>query len=205
MANRCYLYASDRAPSLEHPLRDEEFVEIAEWGWYMPIAFELLASANPAPCPSTQFEGPDAVALTSDYDTGVSRLLRYLGRIDSSDAVLLRNKAAVFFASPARRRRYFLLEPEEVMDNYGGDSMRDVTARLFARLRDAEAAAEAVRASLRFWSPPPRSARHDPRSLLARLFGKPSQPASPDRPPAHLTALGLGNWSDELYYPTAAG
>jgi hypothetical protein len=134
MANRCsvYLLENDPNESAEGLAQD-----LGEWGWSIPWSFQLLASANPRPCPSRiwKTEEDQLIAITADFDAGRRRLAEFLKALPTSeaggvfDAEKLAEKIAATEAhlkGRDARFRFVLLEAAEILEmGLGGDDEED--------------------------------------------------------------------------------
>ncbi len=184
MANRSYLYAANHIPSRNTSNADNRLVGISEWNYDVPIAFKLLLSQGTQKCTSSIWTVPEEAAIAGDYELGVARLMAYLERINDPAVLPLKEEARQFLTAPENKRRYFVLECGELFDMI--DSPWDVqTDLLLNEIRRVAEAEESARVN----APLP--------GFLGRLFGAKRSHAIP---PVKVESLGLGNWSNILYF-----
>jgi hypothetical protein len=193
MANRCYLYSTNFIPgaaATEH----RRAVGIAEFAYDIPLVFKLLLSGNPRPCSSLIFEGTDEIALVGDYEPGLARMLQFLDDVRHPAVPSLREEAQEFLESEENRNSYFVLEGGEVFA-MTAESLIKENQKLLAELVDLEprivkAIAE-IEARIQEETHPP--------GFLARLFGA-RTPVRKDDSSDLVYRLGLGNWTNVLFY-----
>lgn len=193
MANRSYLYASDVLPPQNAPVSDKmPYRSISEWNYDIPICFKLLLSCNPEARRSAIWNTEDPIAFVADYEAGLAALKDFLGQIDFPGAHPLINEALAFLEKSENRRRHFVLEAGEIFD-LKNEPMATQSAKLLRELQGAQEQATALLVSLRQVPPPTTT------SWLSRLLGgkKPAPAADPLMP---IYKLGLGNWSNILYF-----
>ncbi|KAF0808544.1 hypothetical protein A6D6_00253 [Alcanivorax xiamenensis] len=187
MANRSYLYATDRIPARapDHP---KPVVRgLSEWGYAIPLSYRLLVSVDTVMCPSMIWELDDDLALAGDYDKGVTRLCEFLARIDWPEAEALVEETKAFLLAPENRADHVVLEAAEILD-MADQPLAEESRELLAGLADLD---EEMERTLRHLSQVKPSAP----GPLARMLGlKPADPIAPVR------ELGLGNWSNVLYF-----
>jgi len=196
VANRSYLYSTNLIPGSDFKKEEREFIGISEWNYDIPIVFKLLLSGNPIACKSSIWEMPDNIALVGDYEKGVERLKNFLAQISLPEAQPLIREALEFLALNENRKRYFVLECGEIFD-MGNEPIPEQNLQLLENINSIEAEIEVA---LRTLVPLPAE---EPKSqgLLAKLFGKKPAPTSPKADPLMpVYELGLGNWSNILYF-----
>ncbi|MGI9576524.1 hypothetical protein ACRYJU_20760 [Alloalcanivorax xenomutans] len=187
MANRSYLYATDRVPA-RTPDQPKPVVRgLSEWGYAIPLSYRLLVSADTVICPSMIWELDDDVALAGDYDKGVRRLCDFLARIDWPEAAELVQEAEAFLNAPENRADHIVLECGEIFD-LDETPLAQQNRDLFGSLADLD---QEMERTLRHLNQVKPSAP----GPLARMLNL--QPANPLAP---LHELGLGNWSNVLYF-----
>ncbi|MBA4719790.1 MAG: hypothetical protein H2067_01590 [Alcanivorax sp.] len=187
MANRSYLYATDRIPSRAQDQSKPVVRGLSEWAYAIPLSYRLLVSADTVICPSMIWELDDDVALAGDYDKGVKRLRDFLARIDWPEARELVEQAEAFLLAPENRADHVMLEAAEVL-TMGDQPVAESSRALLAGLADLD---EEMERTLRHLNQVKPSAP----GPLARMLGlKPADPLAPVR------ELGLGYWSNVLYF-----
>ena len=196
MANRSYLYSTNVIPGPEVRKAERRFIGISEWNYDIPIIHKLLLSGTPRACSSSIWNNPDEIAIVGDFTEGVDRLRDFLRRIDLPAAQPLAAEALEFLAQDANRNPYFVLEAGEIFD-MGSDPFPEQNARLLDEIRNLEPQIDHALAAL---STRP-AGTEKPRGLLASLFGVKSKPTETLIDPLQsIRALGLGNWSNVLYF-----
>ncbi len=195
MANRSFLYASDRVPTRtgKEPIR---FFGISEYKWDIPVAFKLLLSGNPRPCPSSIWRLKKDIAIVADLEAGTAALERFLVRIDEARTHWLVQETRDCMEAFRQKAPYVVLEAGELFEltDIPIPKQIDVLLRDIQGVESSakyEAAVNAVNVG------PPRKSR-----LLARLVG-----AKLSVNPIHaMYKLGLGEWSDTLsIHPNSGG
>jgi hypothetical protein len=196
LANRSYLYSTNRLPDPSAAKEDRKIVGLSEQGFDIPVVYRLLLSGSPQVCRSVIWEGAGDVAIAGDYEMGVAALKRFLSRITNSAAEPLVRESIEFLEKAENKNSYFLLECAEIFDmqdaNLVGQNA-DLLKQIQVVARSSEKVADELNARLN------RMAK--PASLLARLLGRAADPA-PQREASlqALCSLGLGNWSNDLYF-----
>jgi hypothetical protein len=195
MANRSYLYATNFLPSPgDDRGHQRRIVGISEWKTDIPIVFKMLLSGNPKKCRSLIWNVPEEIALVADYEHGTASLFRFLDRIPRPEIVPLREEASRFLTAENNKSPYFLLECAEIFE-MEDEPLTLQNDRLLAEIQNVDAAAESILASLSLTHQGDRK-----RGFLTRIFGhKAPAPEKKDRGQL-VGALGLGNWSNFLYY-----
>jgi hypothetical protein len=169
-----------------------ETVGLSEWPYAIPLSYAILVSVETAQCPSTIWE--DAIAFVGDYDGGLARLKGFLGKVTAPAAQPLIEETLAFLESDANRRRFILLEVQEIFE------MDDDPEAQVAAFADGLGALDNDIATELAAMPsgPPTAAP----GLFTRLFGQKSAASSP--PDAGVVETveewGLGAWSSHLYY-----
>lgn len=177
MANRSYLYSSNRVPG---PVKDGyeelELASLAEFPYDIPVAYRLLMSANPRVCHSVIWDSEEPIALAAEYDAGLARLAGFLAQIDLPQAQPLIQETLDFLGDPDNKQAFFVLEAGELFA-MGEDGLAQQNLALLAELKDAELHAAQALASLR------------------EVSGQGEEALA-----AELRMMGLGSWSNTLYY-----
>ncbi len=194
MANRSYLYSSNFVPGRDDTIGARRIVGISEWNYDIPIVFKLLVSVNPRRCRSLLFDSPDEIAIVGDFDAGVNRLMQFLDQIGHPAIESLKDEAEEFFASDGNTNDYFLLECGEIfmMDSI---DLGEQAASLFGGIRDIEPDLTKAKAHIEARL---QEEIHPP-GFFARLFGA-TRPVRQENSTELVFTLGLGNWSNTLYY-----
>lgn len=196
MANRSYIYSTNQLPGAEPVGIRNEPIGISEWNYDIPLVFKLLVSGNVAVSKSAIWPDAGAVALVGDYDEGVARLKSFLERIRLPEAQPLVQGAIAFVEAEVNRRKYFLLEPGEILE-MADEPLVEQNYRLRDSITNVDAEVESALAQLTVVAP----AAPEPLGFLARLFGrKPQVPELAVDLSATVRSFGLGNWSNTLYY-----
>ena len=185
MANRSYLYALNGVPAPSVSADALEVTGISEFGYYVPLVYKLLVSSDARACQSLIWSGGEQTAIIGSYAGGVERLRAFLQRIEYPTAAPLVNAAFEFLALERNQRRYFLLEAAETFF-MSDDPLELQNAELLNEIRQLEPTLEPL---------PILADAARPTSWFARLF-----PLSPKALEEPLLELGLGYWSDTLYF-----
>jgi len=197
VANRSYLYSTNVVPGQDADKSKRRIVGISEWNYDIPLVFRLLASGGTRTCRSVIWDNPDEIALLGDYAEGVARLRAFLKQIELPAAQPLIQEALAFLDKESNRNTYFLLECGEIFD-MEETPLAAQNAQLLHGMSNLHAETESILAGMRkLHAEQAKSA-----GLIARLFGaKPPKPADPKTDPLQpLRALGLGYWSNVLYF-----
>lgn len=187
MANRSYLYSCNTVPG--HHAETKHFAGLSEWNYSTPLIYKILLSANPEMCTSSIWDIPEKIAIVGEYEQGVKNLESFLEQIKRDDAQPLLQEALSFLKDEANRNEYFVLECGELYEMSNVDIFLQ-NKELFDEIEDIKSEYEYA-----LWliqRPLPAQSG----GLLSRLFNR-------QKPPSNtldsIHALGLGNWSNELY------
>lgn len=196
MANRSYLYSTNVIPGPSAKASGRKLIGISEWNYDIPIVFKILLSGAPRTCPSSIWDNSEEIALIGDYASGVKNLEDFLSQIHLPEAQPLIAEALEFLHKPESQNQYLVLECGEIFD-MGDAPLLEQNLALLEELNDLAPEMDQALQSLL----PPPVAPPKPVGFLSRLFGRTPEPA----PPAHdvmpsLYGLGLGNWSNTLYF-----
>ena len=201
MANRSYLYSTNIVPVPDAEVQGRKLIGISEYNYDIPIVFKLLLSGNPRTCPSSIWDCNDDIALLGDYDAGLANLEAFLAQIQQPAAQPLIAEALEFLRKPENHNPYFVLECGEIFE-MSDPSPGLQNQKLFQSIQNLEpeikAALQSLDAPAPAPPPPPK-----PAGFLARLFGLAPPPAAPRPAPDPLQTihqLGLGHWSNYLYF-----
>lgn len=186
MANRTYLYTTSVAPQ-ENPTvaRTRGLRGISEWPYAIPLVPRILVSVNPLARQSIIWDDiPDLIAVTAPCGPGIARLEDFLGRIEHPELGAMAGDALRFLRSHTEPDHYFVLECGEIFD-MDDESFAEQGRALMAGLKNIDTEIEATLTRLSPTKP----------NFWRRVF-TPTQ-ESIEEP---LGELGLGFWSDTLYY-----
>lgn len=196
MANRSYLYSTNVIPGSIDEVNDRKMIGIAEWDYEIPIVCKLLLSGNPKTCRSSLWENPEEIALIGDYATGVKKLEEFLSQIALPAAQNSIAETIEFLNRPENKNQYFVLECGEVFD-MDDTPLFEQNLALLEELKNLQPEAERALQSL----VPPSVELSKSAGFFARLFSRTSEPSVPVHDlMKSLDELGLGNWSNILYY-----
>jgi hypothetical protein len=137
-------------------------------------------------------------ASRADYASGVERLKQFLRKIDFPEARPLVEEALQFLAHECSINKYFVLECGEIFD-MNDEPIQDQNAQLLDEIMSLDEEIEQALASL---ETKPVEEEPKPVRWLAKLFGVKPPPVveSHDDPLQPVYDLGLGNWSNILYF-----
>jgi hypothetical protein len=196
MANRSYLYSTNVVPGTDAKRTKHRIVGISEWDYGIPIVYKLLLTGNPRTCRSSIWEVPDHIALVGDYSLGLQRLKQLLKRIGLPAAQSSIDEALVFLEKEDNRKEYFLLECGEIFD-MTAEPMEKQNSTLLEEIKNLDTEIEEVLSGLPLLPVKQPKAR----GLLATLVGvQPSRHDATFDARQVVSRLGLGNWSNNLYY-----
>jgi len=180
LANRSYLYSCNMVPGTDTGAVARKRIGLSEWNWETPLVFRLLLSGNPRVCRSTIWDLEEEIAIVGDYAQGVEKLRGFLARITLPEAQPLIAEALTFLEDEANRQAWIVLESGELYDMEDSD-MAELNLEMLAGIQDVDSEAEAMLTALQPGS----------------QGGPDSAHASAE---AALAELGLGNWSNVLYF-----
>lgn len=189
MANRSYLYATDRLPDGR---ADSSWIGLSEWNYDIPLVYKLLLSGSPQVCLSTIWPDIGNIAIASPYALGLQQLERFLSQIHCDDARPLIQEAVAFLTAQRNRRGYFVLECGEIFAMENLDTVAQCD-ELVGNLCNLE---QEVSEALNLLN----QSCVKPASLLSKLFPRRSLSMDNQTKQRQLDELGLGNWSNTLYY-----
>jgi len=195
MANRSYLYSSNFVPSPNANGAHRRMTGISEWRNDVPVAFKILLSSNARKCRSSIWKVPEEIAIIGDYDPGLDRLLRFLDRIPVPDVVLLKEEARRFLTDAANKNEYFVLECGEIFE-MDDAPLAEQNERLLAIIRHIESVEESALAKL--VTNPPSATKAG--GWFSRTLGHKSMEPKKNSSVDAVNSLGLGNWSNVLYF-----
>ena len=186
MANRSYLYSCDYVP--EGIEQKKALTGISEWNYDIPLVFKLLASGSPKLCKSSIWDMDEKIAIVSSYEEGVANLVSFLDKIDSDMTKSLAEEAKAFLRNEKNSSKYFVLECGEIFDMSG----EDIFSQNEALLKDLKNIDQVVAQVIDALAPKQKS-------FFQRIFSR-TDKASEINPTEVVSSLGLGNWSNILYY-----
>ena len=198
MANRSYLYTTNVIPGPDAKAQGRRLIGVSEFRYDIPIVFKLLVSGGTRPCLSSIWNNQEEIALLGDRASGVEKLAAFLSRVADPAAQPLVAEALEFLGRPENQNPYFVLECGEIFD-MEDRAVFDQNMELLDQIkRGLQPEVEEALQSLR---PPPEEPRPPVGGWWARLLGRGPQPGKPPYDPLPaLHALGLGNWSNHLYF-----
>jgi hypothetical protein len=196
MANRSYLYSTNVIPGPSAKANGRKLIGISEWNYDIPIVFKLLLSGNPKTCLSSIWDNSEEIALIGDYASGVKNLKGFLSKVALPSAQGLVAEAINFLNKPENQNQYFVLECGEIFD-MSEEPLLEQNQKLLEQIRNLQTEVEQALQSL--VTPPVVPPR--PVSFFSKLLGRVSEPKTPKHDPMKpIYALGLGNWSNILYF-----
>lgn len=195
MANRSYLYSTNIVPGPDAKANGRKLIGIAEWNYDIPIVFKLLLTGNPKTCLSSIWTNPQEIALIGDYSVGVKNLEGFLSQINLPEAQGLITEAIEFLNKPENQNQYLVLECGEIFV-MSDESLLEQNLALLEQIKNIQPEIEQTLQSL---APPPVV---PPKlRLVSKIFGRTPEPPSPAQDMMkHVYRLGLGNWSNILYF-----
>ena len=191
MANRSYLYTTDHLPESPEWNEKRNLHSIAEWNYDIPLAFKLLLTGNPLAVKSSIWEIPEKIAIAGEFQSGLNALEEYLARLPC-EAESLVKEAREFLSKPSNERKYFILECGEIFDMEEG-SLEERNLSLLEEING-------LRNYISEIDVPEAHILDVPKQgLIDKLFSrKQEQPKSDPLEPFY--GIGLGNWSNVLYF-----
>ncbi|GHU10393.1 hypothetical protein FACS1894185_1750 [Betaproteobacteria bacterium] len=196
MANRSYLYSTNAIPGPTAKANGRKLIGISEWNYDIPIVFKLLLSGNPKTCLSSIWETPEEIALLGDYASGVKVLEGFLSKVTLPSAQALIAEAIKFLNKPENLNQYFVLECGEIFA-MEDTPLLEQNLELFEQVKNLQPEVDAALQSLL----PPPVEPPKPVGFFSKLLGRTPEPPKPAQVPIEsIYALGLGNWSNILYF-----
>ena len=189
MANRSYLYSTNIKPRMDG--ENCKITGISEFAYEIPIIHRILISCEMEACESSIWERDDKIALIGDYSEGVEALKQFFKAIKNPEAKPLIDEALEFLDKPENINKYFILEAGEIYDyegeDYEGQNLNTLKSIKENLSNEIALALENI------------NTKSD--GLFKKLFGK-KQKTNSD-PLEVYYMLGLGGWSNILYYGEA--
>ena len=195
MANRSYLYSSNLIPKADTKLSERKVIGISEWNYAIPIVFKILVSGYPQACTSLIWKHPDQIALVADYAAGVKNLESFFTKVGCPQAQNLIAEAIAFLHTPENQNQYFVLECGEIFD-MSDSPLATQNSALLEQVNNLEAEIDLALQTLK----PPAVIETKPAGFFTKLFGRAPKLAPTHDPMQAIYALGLGNWSNILYF-----
>ena len=196
MANRSYLYSTNVVPGPNAKANGRKLIGISEWNYDIPIVFKLLLSGSPKTCPSSIWDNQEEMALIGDYRSGVKNLEGVLSRITQPPAQPLIAEALEFLNRPENQNQYFVLECGEIFD-MGETPLQEQNLALLGQVQNLQPEIDVALHSLL----PPPVQPPKPIGFFAKLLGRATEPPTREHDPMKsIYSLGLGNWSNVLYF-----
>jgi hypothetical protein len=196
MANRSYLYSTNVIPGPNAKANNRKLVGIAEWNYDIPIVFKLLLSGKTKTCLSSIWDSPDEIALIGDYASGVNNLENFLSKVAQPSAQKLVAEATDFLNKPENQNQYFILECGEIFE-MGEAPLFEQNLALLEQVKNLQPEVDQALQSL--IPPPPVPPKQV--GFFSTLFGHSREPQNPTQDPMKpIHSLGLGNWSNTLYF-----
>ena len=190
MANRSYMFCCSFLPGVDVPREGAAHITgISEWNYAIPLVARILVSAETRLCGSLIWEKAGEIALAGRYDAGLNRLEHFLARIDHPAVASLRDEALTFLKAQGSVNDYLVLECGEIFE-MSKVPIAEQAAGLLQDMRLLDAEIEQQLALLNTRSKP---------SFWQRIL--PPAQKIVEQP---LRDLGLGYWSNTLYYAPAA-
>lgn len=190
MANRCYLYSCNVIPGENES--EKKLIGISEWDYDVPIVFKLLLSGNTQVCKSSIWDIEEKIAIVGDYDYGVKMLSLFLEEIDGDEAKGLVSEAKSFLNDEANKQNYLVLECGELFEM----NDKDFATQNLELLNEIDNLLDSVCEALSFikyYSKPKK------RNVFQKFFSRKQEREEMTFSEAALF-LGLGNWSNSLYF-----
>lgn len=184
MANRSYLYSTKSIPYADTRADGQYMVGISEWAYAIPLVFKILLSGDPRTCLSSIWNTPEEIALYGDYVTGVRNLEAFLSQVTLPAAQPLIVEALAFLKKPENQNPYFILEGGEIFA-FENIPSEDQNRDLLKQVQNLQPEIDVALQSLQMPTDKAQKRAYNP---IKRL-----------------SALGLGNWSNTLYFDFSQG
>ncbi len=186
MANRSYVFLSQTLPSEAWDAAQRAQLHgVCEHAYAVPLLQRLLVSADSRLISSAIWQQAEPLAIAGRAQAGMERALQFLQQIQHPHIEPFRQEAEHFLRSHIREDDWLILEAAEVLEMQEPPSaaaqVRSMLDHMPALNAECAQAVEKLRPQApNFWQ---------------KIF-KPSQ-ESLEEP---LRELGLGNWSENLYF-----
>ena len=193
MANRSYLYSTNVIPGSAVQKENRRQLGISEWNYDIPLVYKLLLSGQTRACRSSIWESPGEIAALGDYAQGLARLEGFLAEIVHPAARPLVAEALEFLTRDRNHNPYFLLECVEICE-MSNDPVVDQNAGLIDEINNLEPEILHARSVLSALSTKRQNA------FLKLVGAKENSGVHAIDPLEPIRDLGLGNWSNVLYF-----
>ena len=200
MANRSYLYSTNTVPGLDVETEESKLICISECNYGIPVVYKLLLSGKPKVCKSSIWDMQEDIAIAGDYAQGVERLKGFLEKIKIPAAQPLIQEAFGFLWDEKNRKNYFVLECNEIFV-MTDKTPQEQNAELLEEIENLNDVFELVCFTIfRYYYFIAEMLQRIKR-LLGKLLGVKPNPLRRriDRLES-IYSLGLGKWSNVLYY-----
>ena len=191
VANRSYLYTTNHLPESPEWEKTKDLHSISEWNYDIPVAFKLLLAGNPVAVKSSIWETSEKIAIAGDFQSGLAALNEYLAKLPSQAETLVSDTKA-FLSETSNERKYFILECGEIFDMEEGS----LEAKNLALVEEIKSIGSDIQAMV---VPEPVIIEDAKRELFDKLLDRKQESPKVD-PLAPFYGLGLGNWSNILYF-----
>ncbi|MBU1390218.1 MAG: hypothetical protein KJ856_00275 [Gammaproteobacteria bacterium] len=191
MANRSYLYSANHLPESPEWEKVRDLHSIAEWNYDIPVAFKLLLAGNPSAVKSSIWETAEKIAIAGDFQAGITALNQYLSKLPPQAETLV-TEAREFLSKAENEGKYFILECGEIFDMDEGP----LEEKNLALIEEIKLISQEIQALV---VPSPTITQQPKRSFVDKLLGRKQEQPKLD-PLEPFYGLGLGNWSNILYF-----
>lgn len=185
MANRSYLFASNALP---HPGWDaasrSRLRGISEHAYAVPLLYRLLVSVDSRAISSAIWNNEHPLAIAGQAQAGMERALQFLQQIQHPEIAGFRAEADAFLRQHIQPGNWLILESAEVL-SMDDTALETQVQQLLGRMPQIDAECSQALAAL----------QPQPASFWQRIF-KPSNESLQEP----LRELGLGGWSEHLYF-----
>jgi hypothetical protein len=182
VANRSYLYSTNAIPGTNVGDANKKLIGISEWNYDIPLVYKILLSGEPVvACKSLIWEAEEKIAVTGDFLQGVRNLVRFLQDIHLLEAQPLIREAMTFLTKPENQSVYFVLECTEIFEMQEGP-LEMQNSELVEEIKNIDPTIKETLLSL--------NCEVDAQNGGAEVLDM-------------VRDLGLGNWSNYLYYEPA--
>lgn len=196
MANRSYLYSTNLIPGPGAKANGRRLVGISEWNYGIPIVFKILISGKTKTCRSSIWDSQEEIALIGDYTLGVKNLEAFFSKIENPTARDLIAEAIEFLNKPENVNQYFVLECGEIFCMEDTPNLEQ-NLMLLEQVKNLQLEVEQALQSL----VPPPVAASKPFGFFSKLLGRKTESPDPLQDlMKSIHNLGLGNWSNILYF-----
>ena len=186
MANRSYVFLSQTLPSTTwDAAKSSQLRGVCEHAYAVPLLQRLLVSVDSRLVSSSIWQHPEPLAIAGRAQAGMERTLQFLQQIQHPHIEPFRQEAERFLRSHISGDDWLILEAAEVLEMQDSPSTEQQVRDLLKQMPALDAECAQALEKLRPQAP----------NFWQKIF-KPSQ-ESLEEP---LRELGLGNWSENLYF-----